>query len=87
VWPKAIPQFNVAHLDTVQARRPLQPHPSAFRFQACEKVQRQEAAAPLVASCRLLRAAPCREQQRVAAGWTCIPAGMAVCTLHRGCAP
>jgi len=20
VWPKAIPQFNVAHLDTVQAR-------------------------------------------------------------------
>ncbi len=26
VWPKAIPQFNVAHLDTVQARRP--PHPA-----------------------------------------------------------
>ena len=22
VWPKAIPQFNVAHLETVQARPP-----------------------------------------------------------------
>ncbi len=25
VWPKAIPQFNVAHLNTVQARRPRSP--------------------------------------------------------------
>ena len=59
VWPKAIPQFNVAHLDTVQARRPRSPARLQFAFTSMSGGAAPRAPAPrgACAVCRQLRAA------------------------------